>query len=285
MRKTLLIGSTGFLGQTFKDLNDPRLVPLNRADLDLSGDFDAQLAQLLEIHQPDTAIITAANSKPDACKLDPVGSRTVNVDGTIRLLQGLRRASVKPVFFSTDHVFNGQKGGYSEDDPYSSITVYGKQKVETETYVREHFRHYLIVRTSKQVAMRVDLRNNLSEMALKLKTGQPIRCASDSSLSPSFVEDIAAVTLKLLEKPTSGVYHVSSPRAYTRLELGQMTAKALGASPELVQECSIEDFKFAEVRPPNCILDSSKLLKEIEFKLTPLEEGLTRLIEKLDRPG
>lgn len=280
-RKTLLIGSTGFLGQTFKREFPDRIIAVGRDHVDLTKDFEPELQALIAEHNPDSAIITAAFSKPDVCKTDPEGSRAVNVTGTIKLLENLRRSSVKPVFFSTDHVFNGQKGHYKEDDPYSAVTVYGKQKVETEQYIRDHFRHSLILRTSKQVAMRVDPMNNLSEMALKLKAGQPIKCAFDSWLSPSFVEDIARVTMALLDKPASGIYHISSSRDYTRLELGEMVAQEMGVPMELVQKCSIEDFKFAEIRPPKCILDGSKLERELGYAPTPLKDGIRRVLASI----
>ena len=102
--------------------------------------------------------------------------------------------------------------------------------------------------------MRVDAKNTLSELALKLRAGQSIRCATDSWIAPAFVEDIVAITRQALQ--LKGIYHIAPARHYTRLELGLAIAESVGAAKDLVQPCSIKEFNFPEVRPPQSSEDA-----------------------------
>ncbi|MGE4132083.1 MAG: NAD(P)-dependent oxidoreductase [Bdellovibrionales bacterium] len=279
MRRYAVIGSTGFLGQTFfrRDWPGVDLVPIDRQLADLTKPFEKHLGDVLKRHQVEAAIVCAAMSSPDDCKRDPDLSHKVNVSGMIRLFDLLKKLKIKPVFFSTDHVFDGQKGNYSEEDAYNPITLYGRQKVEAESYLRQNFTDYLILRTSKQVAMRKDKKNILSQMTEKLRSGQPIRCATDHSIAPAFVEDIASVTLSALKAGLSGIYHITPGQTFTRFELGQALAEILQAPATLVEPCSIQDFQFLEVRPPVCTLNNQKLVASLSPRFTDLASGVRRL--------
>lgn len=277
MRTSLVFGSTGFLGETFFKKSSPNLSAVPRSQYDFTQPIPAQLHSLLERSSGTAGLILTAISSPDECLRDPVVSQAVNVTGTMDLLKEYKRHAIKPVFFSSDHVFDGIKGNYREADAYGPITLYGRQKMQTETFIRENFSDFLILRTSKQVAMRVDSRNTLSEMALLLKAAKPIRCATDNWIAPSFVEDIRHMTLNAVKLGLSGIFHVAPNEEYSRLELGHHIADCLGVTHELVHPCSILDFKFLEVRPPHCTLDGSHLRKTLDYKMTSLFDGLGQL--------
>lgn len=279
---TLVFGSTGFLGKTFfLEPVPPNLIAADRGRYDFSKPLTPAFLDFLTSSRAKSAIILTAISSPDDCLQDPAYSEAVNVAGTVALLKELKARKIKPVFFSTDHVFDGEQGNYREDDAYTPVTLYGRQKVRTEMFIRETFSDYLILRTSKQVAMRVDDKNTLSEMALKLLAGAKIRCATDNWVAPSFVEDIALITLQALAANLCGVFHIAPEAQYSRLELGHLIADSVGASHSLVEPCSIKDFRFLEIRPPRCTLDGAKLREVLGFTMTTLQEGLRKLSAQL----
>ncbi len=275
-----VIGSTGFLGGTFfeKSHSGVELIPVDRKTADLTKNFELHLSDFFKRNPVQAAIITSAISSPDECKANPELSHKVNVDGTIRLFKLLKGLGIKPVFFSTDHVYDGQKGNYNEGDPYSPVTVYGQQKTQAENFLREHFDEFLILRTSKQVSTRIDRKNILSEMTVRLLTGRTIRCATDHSIAPIFAEDVVTITLDAVRKGLSGPLHLAPPQTYTRLELGHAVADALSTPRTLVEPCSIHDFKFLETRPPFCTLDSSLLQKFLNPKFIDLKDGIARIV-------
>ena len=60
-----------------------------------------------------------------------------------------KRFNIKPIFLSTDLVFSGVKGKYVEKDIPKPKTLYGKQKLIIEKYIKKNFQNYLIFRLSK----------------------------------------------------------------------------------------------------------------------------------------
>ncbi len=288
----LLIGSTGFLGSSFAFLGAPddvSVLPVTRQIFDFTNPENlSELEGVIEKNRPSAAIVTASIASPDEALKNPELSDLVNVTGTIRLFKFLKAAYVKPVFYSTDHVYDGQKGHYDESDSYCPVTLYGRQKVLAEESLKSQFSDYLILRTSKQVATRVDKKNILSEMLLKLLDDQEIRCATDHWIAPSFVEDIVPMTYAAIEQNLSGPFHVAPESEYSRIEIGRLLAGFLDErlSPEvsfekLVKPCSIQDFKFLEVRPPKCTLNGSKLQNAVGHKMMDLREGISRTFEAI----
>lgn len=257
------------------------LIGMSRQAYDFTQAVPATLNAALEATEAKTAIILTAISGLDECKQDSAKSEAVNVTGTVALLTELKKLGIKPVFFSTDYVFDGERGMYTEDDRCNPVTVYGRHKVRTENYLRENFSEHLIIRSSKQVAKRIDDKNLLSELAQKLRAGQKIRCANDNWIAPAFVEDIARITLQAIDMGLCGTFHLAGEQQLTRWDLGVMIADAVGADRSLVEACSINDLKFAEVRPPHCTLKTAKFKETVGFEQTPLKEGLSRLVERL----
>jgi dTDP-4-dehydrorhamnose reductase len=281
---TLIFGSTGFLGATFFIDPPPEFIAVPRQRFDFTKPITSEFREFLHNSEASSAIILSAISSPDECWRDPVGSDDVNTAGTIALCEELKKLGIKPVFFSTDHVFDGVRGQYHEGDRYNPITLYGRQKMATELHIRENFTDYLIMRTSKQVAMRMDKRNTLSESVQLLLQDKPIRCATDNWLSPAFVEEIVEMTMIALQSGLSGIYHIAPKPEYSRLELGRLIADAVGADHTLVVPCSISDFNFPEVRPTRCTLDGSKLRMALQYKMMDIDVGLKRLVSVM-RPN
>lgn len=281
--KYLLFGGTGFLGRTFL-AQGLAGQSISRSIFDFGKPQAHDLKPYLAM-KPKAAFITAAISNPDTCKVRSDLSEQVNVVGTIELLKILRDEHITPIFYSSDHVFDGKKGFYEETDPVCPITLYGEQKVLVETFLRNEFDEYLIFRTSKQIATRVDPRNSVSDIGLRLLAGETVPLASDQRMAPTFVEDICFISKSAVERGLSGLFHLAPLKDYSRYELGVMVAEALKLPKEKVKPCSMADFKFVEVRPPLCTLNGNKLKTLLNYRLTPLKVGLEELAKNLLKPS
>ena len=107
------------------------VVPLTRARLELT---DAGAVRRLFAEQnPSLILHCAALSRNATCQADPPLARRLNVEVTARL--GALAATIPFVFFSTDLVFDGRRGGYIESDPVNPLTVYAETKAEAERRV------------------------------------------------------------------------------------------------------------------------------------------------------
>ena len=107
---------------------DWRVIPLGRSDLDLA-DCRA-VEKRFAAESPKLVIHCAALSRSPACQDNPRLARTLNVDVPKQLGELCSRSQL--VLFSTDLVFDGRTGNYTENDPPNPILIYGETKAEAE---------------------------------------------------------------------------------------------------------------------------------------------------------
>ena len=148
MKLAWITGANGLIGNYLVQ-TAPRFAPrwrvraLTRADFDLL-DF-AAVGREFAKDQPQLVIHCAAISAVGEAQKNPAFARRVNVEVT-QLLAGLSAES-QFVFFSTDLIFDGRKGNYTETDAPNPLHVYGETKVDAEQIVLKNPRH-LVARLS-----------------------------------------------------------------------------------------------------------------------------------------
>src|SRR5262249_35049152 len=81
------------------------------------------------------AIICSSTTDMDRCRSEGGATYELNVEKTNALIVQLQDAGIVPIFISTDYVYDGVKGGYSEDDERNPVLAYGQQKVEVENFL------------------------------------------------------------------------------------------------------------------------------------------------------
>src|SRR3990167_5259303 len=94
-------------------------------------------------------VIFMAQVSPEYCFQNKQESSIVNVITIKKILDVLRSKRIIPVFTSSEFVYAGGKGLYSEDDDASPILIYGKQKKTIEDYIAHNFEKFLIFRVGK----------------------------------------------------------------------------------------------------------------------------------------
>lgn len=228
-------------------------VPLLRAGLDLED--AAAVTARFRRDAPDAVIHCAASSRSTVCQADPIGARRSNVEAT-RHLAGLA-AGIPFVFFSTDLVFDGRKGGYVEDDPVGPLSVYAETKVEAERCVREHPRH-LIVRTSlNHGASPSGVRGFDEELAAAWRAGRETTLFDDEFRCPIAAADTARIVWELLLGGARGTFHVAGSERLSRWEIGRRVAKARQELAPRVVAASLRSYVGAP-RPADVSLDCGK---------------------------
>lgn len=224
--KTLVIGAGGFLGRHFVKALGPGTPSTTRRELDLADPDPSVVSRLAEGCQ--SALLLAAIPQIDRCEKDPAGTRRVNVDGTMRVAEHLLSLGVTPVFFSSDYVFKGDTGGYTDDAPTEPTTEYGRQKVEVERRLRELGpERSLIVRLSKVFSIGKGDGTLFDAMAATLAQGATIRAAEDQRFCPTFILPVLKAVLTLLEANVRGTVNVCAPDGVSRFEAATMLHERL----------------------------------------------------------
>jgi dTDP-4-dehydrorhamnose reductase len=265
----LIIGASGLVGaQLYSTLGPGNAVATcHRKPVAGGVVFDAVEMRLadtvLKQHRGFThAFVFHGVSSIDACAHDPQGTARVNVASVCAVIDDLVDHGIVPVFASSDAVFDGTCGMWTEDDPVNPVLTYGRQKVEVERYLAAKSAPSLMVRLAKVVSSAPGTGGLINEWLDQLERDDDIRCATDQIFSPADVEDVVRAVILLAEGRFTGVFHVCGPRPLSRLEFLRMVAdearRYRPASARIVP-CSIRDFKFAEPRPLDASMSPRKL--------------------------
>ncbi len=146
MKKLLILGGTGMLGHKLCQLYRDRFVvwttvralprefdDWNLWDRDrvISGvdvnDFDGLVRAFGHV-QPDVVVNCIGVIKQLRAAKDPIATIGINSLFPHRMANLCRAARARMIHISTDCVFSGQKGNYTEDDPSDADDLYGKTK-------------------------------------------------------------------------------------------------------------------------------------------------------------
>lgn len=226
-------------------------------------------------------VILSAICQIDQCKRDPELAARVNLDGTKRLLAILAENDVRPVFFSTDYVYDGTKGNYSETDPPSPNTEYGRQKAAMEEHIQSNYPDALIVRISKIFSINPSDDTLLAEWNQRIQGNETIKTISDQRICPTYNGDLAAGLLALLDQEATGLFNVCQPKPYTRGELLREFLDTLGLSYENTVEMKAREFGFLDERPGDVSLNPAKFLQFTGVQFTSMEEVFRRFQRNL----
>lgn len=264
----LIIGASGFVGARFYATIGPARAVATYYRNPFAGGvgFDATKDRLADaLLKKDSgvthAFILHGITNIDACARDPAGTERVNVASIKRVIDDLMEHGVKPVFFSSDAVFDGSRGMWTERDQPNPILTYGRQKVAIEEYLMQRGAPYLILRMSKVVTAGPG-NDMLADWMARLEQKADIRCAGDQVFSPVDVNDAVDASIRLAESGESGIFHVCCPEPVSRLALLKMLADEIGqfrAPNARIVPCSIRDFDFVEPRPLDTSMSPAKL--------------------------
>jgi len=213
----------------------------------------------------------AALSRSAACEKHPEFARESNVDMTRLLCRLFRDASL--IFFSTDLVFDGQKGNYSETDAVNPLTVYGRTKAEAEQIVLSNPRHTVIrLALNAGVSPTGDRAFN-EEIHNAWRRGETLKLFTDEFRTPIPAAVTARVVWELADKGATGLFHLGGIEKLSRWEIGQLLAERWkDVTPKMVPG-SVRDYK-GPPRSPDTSLDCAKIQKLLSFPLPRFSEWL-----------
>lgn len=291
----IVIGASGFIGSHLmahlKELRIPAVGTRARSQasdlvrFDLLEDRIADVvpSSFLETDEPVFGAICGVVSDMDRCLTERELSRRINVERTIRLVDDCLRLGIRPIFFSTCFVFNGQEGYYAEGHPACPANEYGRHKAEVEEYLKDNAPEAFIIRMNKVIGTDPRQHHLLSEFYGLVSRRQPIVCIENLWISPTCVQDVARAIVIGCRKGLQGVYHLANSEFFTRDELARQFCFALGVTPEVVCK-PLEDFNFKDNRALRSYLDGSKFVRATGMRYTTMREAFAEFIGRLEKP-
>jgi dTDP-4-dehydrorhamnose reductase len=241
---------------------------LTRADLELTDVADVRTAFARE--SPQLVIHCAAMSKTGACEENPELAHLNNVAVTEALCE--LAADVPLVFFSTDLVFDGSRGNYSEADAPHPLNVYAETKFAAERVVLANPRHS-VVRTSLNAGRTARGTAFNEQWRRAWERGEATQLFTDEFRSPIAASVAARAVWELVAANQPALYHLAGSERLSRFEIGKLLAlRCLELKPR-IKPFSIKSFPGPR-RSPDCSLDVSKLQRLLSFRLPKFSEWL-----------
>lgn len=208
----------------------------------------------------DVVIVAGAISAMDACSDKPDYTYRVNVEAVARLSRYLADKKIKVVYLSSNQVFDGNRGNYSEDDEPEPHTEYGKQKYQVEQAILGLSESNLVLRLSK-VYSRDESEDSLySLIARKLRKGETVKAAYNQIYNPTDVEYLCQMIGLSIERDLHGVYHLAAEDIMSRYDFAVQIADKLGAPHDLVEAVDIMSFPLKEYPPLNGGMRVTKII-------------------------
>lgn len=291
--KILLTGANGFLGYYLtKQLLDRNygVVATGKGKCRLpfadhknfqyvSMDFTDPFAvhDVFEKYSPQVVVHAGALSKVDECEQNQWEAYQANVEGTVTLLINAEAHHSFFIFISTDFIFDGKMGMYKEEDTPGPVNFYGKTKLEAEEAVQEYEYDWAILRTILVYGKPHSSKDNiLTNVKKKLEKGEECKIVNDQLRTPTYVEDLAAAIISVIEKKATGVYHIGGTDILTPYQMACAVAVHLGLDKLLIKEASEANFSQPAKRPlkTGFIIDKAK--KKLGYSPISFAEGLQK---------
>lgn len=237
--------------------NPLKKTPFDCIQIDLA-ETHALKKMLIEAN-PDLVIHCAAMANVDQCESHPQEARLINAELPGNLAKICSAEGIKFLHISTDAVFDGKKGDYSEEDEPNPLSVYARTKLDGEIKVLADYPSALVARVNFfGFSMSGD--RSLAEFFLyHLLQGQSVKGFVDVIFCPLYVLDLVDVLMAMVEKELSGLYHVVSPECLSKYAFAIKIAEKFNLNKKLIQPVSVMEGNLLARRSPRLSLDVSKL--------------------------
>jgi dTDP-4-dehydrorhamnose reductase len=268
MRKVIVLGGSSFVGRYLSTALGTQRVVATYCKAPFPGGlrFDSVTMDLTDIVKVPSdfshAVLLLGDTKPDSCVRDPIRSQAVNFDGIVRVLKRLQEWGIKPIFTSSEFVFDGTKGDYVETDEARPILLYGRQKLEVERYIERNFSDWVVLRLAKVYGLTMGDGTIFTDWLDAVDRQGEIMCAADQRFSPVFVGNVVASIIATIERRIQGLFHCAGPRGLSRVEMLEILLRELssrGSRIPTIRQCSIRDFPLPEPRPLDVTMRNDQL--------------------------
>ena len=234
-----------------------------------------KIIPIIQNIKPDYIIDTVAFPSVDFCEENHAIADKLHIHATKIISKISNEINSKLLFLSTDAVFEGQLNKkYIETEITNPVNYYGFTKLKAEKIVLASSKNNVVLRTA--VIYGVGIQSRFTNWILSyLRDKKPVDPFVDQFNSPTLVDDLSQVMLKILKNDISGLFHATGPTCVNRYDFAVMLAKEFNLDSNLVKPVTSSQKKQNAPRPISTCLNSSKLEEEINFTFRDLKTGIS----------
>jgi dTDP-4-dehydrorhamnose reductase len=288
--RAIVTGANGLLGQrVIRVLQDAgySVIGMGRGPRRIGSNFDylpidladpASVKERFADVRADVIIHTAAMTDVDQCEHAVDEAFQVNVGASQAIAAAARKADAHLVYVSTDYVFDGQNGPYTEEAIPNPLGRYAQTKLAGELVVRVAAGSWTIARTAVVYGWPPAGRANFASWIINsLRQGKAIKLFQDQMVSPTLADNAAGMVAELGTRRLKGVWHVSGADIVNRVAFGNALCQIFGFNPSLITSVSLADVPLSGPRPRLGGLVTGKATAELQAKPMHTDEALLAL--------
>jgi dTDP-4-dehydrorhamnose reductase len=293
--KVLVTGASGLLGQkvveTFKRESEYEILFCDLIGVD-EGGFTLDITDHEKVmdaiasYKPSVIVNTAAFTNVDLAETEREVAYKINATAVGYLAEAANVFNSKLVHISTDYVFDGMKGSYSEESLPDPLSYYGKTKLAGENLVKSKVKNHAILRTQVLYGFGRKVKKNFVLWVVeKLASHEAIRVVDDQVGNPTLADELAFAILKVCRKNAVGLYHVSGFETISRFEFAAKIAEVFGLDFSLVKPTKSDDLAQPARRPQNSSFICLKAQTELGINMPPVVDSLSHMKQQMKVAG
>ena len=246
--------------------------------LTIDYEYPKQIRELFLEHMPTVIINTAAITNVDACEVDKKKSWNVNVTWAEQLCRTAAILDAHFIHFSSDYVFDGKSGPYTESDVPNPISYYGKSKLASENACKISYAKTTIIRTNVVYGYSSHNKIDFVQWIINMcELNKSFGVVNDQLSNPTLTDDIALGIKKIIEKKRTGLYHFGGLDFINRIYFAKKIAEIYHLDDSLIQPITTESLNQKAKRPLQSGLISLKASTDLGVKFCGIESGLITL--------
>lgn len=283
MKKILVIGSNGQLGNEFRELakeySSFEFLFYDVAEMDIVNKelVDKGIKEL----QPHYLINCAAYTAVDKAEVDTELAYAINKDAVQNLALACFENNVKFLHISTDYVFDGEGSTpYHEESMTNPSNIYGASKLKGEKEALNGNKDVIIIRTAWVYSI---YGNNFVKTMLRLmKTKPEINVVADQYGSPTYAHDLADAIMKIISrgKWLPGIYHFTNEGVITWFDFASEIKNLSGLSC-IIHPINTKQYPTPAKRPKYSVLDKTKIQQTFNIELKHWKDSLKQCLTKM----
>ena len=294
--RILITGSNGMLGQrAVQFYSSKENVELLATSVEEKSVVDSveyipsdiknrdEIKKVIHDYYPDFIIHTAAFTNVDLSEKLREDAWKINVKGVEYIAEAARAIDAHIIHISTDYIFDGKDGPYSENAKPNPVGYYGRTKLASENALKISGTFFTILRTNVLYGIALNSRPDFVRWVINsLNKKENIKIVKDQINNPAFIDDLVQGINKIIDFKKTGTYNIGGKEFLSRYDFTLQIAEYFNLDKKLITPITTEELKQPARRPLNSGLIILKAETELGYKPHTIIESLAAMKKELD---